>query len=112
MRTLLSSLVAVSTLLLAGCDPCQRMANAEAGYTSRGKACNAGDSTWSDAKAQTCQKNLTKCSADDQKGMDAYSDCLNAIQACNDGSGMSYGIAKVECYGKLNVSFTCLTSAL
>lgn len=101
----------LAALALSGCTPCARIANAEASVTNGGKACNAGDSTWTSNEQQKCEANLSKCSQDDQKWMGTYADCLSRIAPCADGQGFSYALARLSClesYSK--ISYACASA--
>jgi hypothetical protein len=96
---------------LVGCTPCARIATAEADATQKGKACNGSDSTWSSAKQQTCEANLSKCTQDDVKWLNTYADCLQKLPSCAEGQGLSFGLARLGClesYSK--VSLGCISA--
>jgi hypothetical protein len=84
-------------LVLAGCTPCNRIANAEASADDKYKACGTTNNGWSDAKVTQCNDNLKNCNDADKKYLDSYADCLNKLPNCESGHEFSWGASRAEC---------------
>ncbi len=103
------TLVAMLAVTSWACGtPCSRIAGAEAVANDKGKACGASSSNWEGARVSRCEAGLTKCSADDQKWLDTYGDCLQKLPTCSEGQGVSWNLQRVACSESLfKVSSSC-----
>ena len=112
MKILSIALVGVAALVLSGCGTqCSRIANAENAANQKGKACNNSSNSWDSARVQRCESGLSKCSQDDMKQMDAYADCLNKLDTCVDGQGLSWGLQRLGCIEPITkISLSCVAA--
>lgn len=107
-RMLRLALFSAVLLAVSGCNPCARVAAAEASSTQKGKACNASATDWSDSKLQACTKNLSDCSPSDLQKMDEYAACLNQIATCEAGKELTFAASRIDCVKKIvGVSLAC-----
>ncbi len=91
------TLILLAVAISACGTPCTRIANAEAAANQKGKACNSTSSNWDSSHVQRCEAGLTSCSADDQKWLDTYADCLQKLPTCADGQALSWNLQRVSC---------------
>ena len=98
----------LAVVICACGTPCSRIANAEAVANEKGKACSSTSSGWDSSRVHRCEAGLTSCSADDQKWMDTYADCLQKLPICADGQSLSWNLQRVSCSESLfKVSGKC-----
>jgi hypothetical protein len=104
-----ATVLAIVALVVTACGtPCSRIANAEAAANDKGKACNSSNTSWDTAHVSRCEAGLSQCSADDQKSLDTYADCLQKLPVCSQGQGLSWNLQRLSCTQSLvNVSGTC-----
>ncbi len=103
------TLMLVMSVFVSACGtPCSRIAAAEAAANNKGSACNSSSSNWDSAHVTRCEAGLSKCSADDQKWLDTYADCLQKLPSCAQGQGTSWNLQRIACTEPLfSVSGTC-----
>lgn len=88
----------VLALMTSACGtPCSRIAAGEAAANSNGTACGATNTNWDSARVSRCEAGLSMCSADDQKWLDTYADCLRKLPTCAEGQGVSWSLQRVAC---------------
>ena len=104
--TLVAVLVAV---VGSACGtPCSRIANGEAAANDKGTACQSSTTPWTSSRISSCEAGLKKCSADDQKWLDTYADCLQKLPTCAEGQSLSWNVQRVTCAQSLfSVSASC-----
>ena len=104
-----STVFAIVAVVVTACGtPCSRIANAEAAANDKGKACNSSNTNWDASHVSRCESGLSKCSADDQKWLDTYADCLQKLPTCAEGQSLSWNLQRVTCSQSLiNVSGNC-----
>lgn len=109
MNRLITGVGIVAVLVGSACGtPCSRIAAGEAAANERGKACKSSSSQWDSSRVSRCEAGLTKCSADDQKWLDTYADCLQKLPTCAEGQGLSWSLQRVSCSEVLfKVSSNC-----
>jgi hypothetical protein len=94
---------------LSGCNPCQRIYNADLSANEKGKDCGAGNST--SVNVNSCTNGLSSCSQDDMAKLNNYADCLEKLPVCNSGQSFSWGLQRVGCYQALSgTSGNCLNA--
>ncbi len=108
MNSRLTCSMLLAVIISACGTPCSRIANGEAVANQKGKACQSSSTAWDTSRVSRCEAALTKCSADDQKWMDTYADCLQKLPICADGQGLSWNLQRVSCSESLfKISGTC-----
>lgn len=105
MRRVVISVVA--TVLLGGCGMtfCERLQAANdrfyAGKPSCGYTEGATISVSPTGSKATCEANIGNCTADDQRTLNSYVDCLASAQACTAGNEKQATTAAIGCASKL-----------
>lgn len=113
MRPLLLVCSSTLSVLLSGCGSvCDSAVAAENNSNRRGAECGQNNIAVHDANR--CNQNLSKCSPDDMKEIQAYADCLDALPACTSSNSVSWGFSRAGCVLQPigRISGTCAGAAL
>lgn len=112
-------ILAIAALALAGCGKtaCDKAADGYYAYRSAGLGCAY---TLSPIKiGDACSVRNEKCTADDDKLLEAYGDCLSKVAKCEVGKEQDFADGETACYAEMSklsdgcaagLSLVCTTS--
>lgn len=103
MRTsLLVALVALVSMVSGCASVCDRLASPA---DKKGTCTNV---TTNAVTKSTCDANVSKCTADDLKAVNAFLDCYDALPVCASGKELEFAASMLTCASKTSsVSAAC-----